>query len=269
MSNLLKHHSVVMKSTDKLVIDSNNIINEMLKQREALAQVYNSPKEPDEDGFVCGLDAAVVEKLIGEPIEEDVLEIESVDVNEQIAQMLEEARIEAETIRSLAREEGYRTGLTQGRQEQEELLNQLRQEQEALLEEQKIKMMEEYEELKKGMEAELVDTLLEVFSRFTHTMADNKKDMILHLIDGVMRNSELSREFLIRVCEEDYKFLLNSKELIYGATSDEIHIDICKDSSLERNQCIIETDSGVFDCSLDIQLENLIKDIRLLSCMNK
>ncbi len=29
---------------------------------------------------------------------------------------------------------------------------------------------------------------------------------------------------------------------------------------MENNQCIIETDSGIFDCSLDTELNNLTKE---------
>ena len=44
-------------------------------------------------------------------------------------------------------------------------------------------------------------------------------------------------------------------------------LEIVKDATLERNQCLIETDGGIFDCSLDVQLENLIMDVKALSCM--
>lgn len=37
------------------------------------------------------------------------------------------------------------------------------------------------------------------------------------------------------------------------------------DPMLEENQCMIETDSGIFNCSLGVQLENLIKDLKSLS----
>ena len=46
-----------------------------------------------------------------------------------------------------------------------------------------------------------------------------------------------------------------------------INLDIVADTTMKKNECIIETDAGVFDCSLDIELNNLIKDIKLLSCM--
>ena len=43
-------------------------------------------------------------------------------------------------------------------------------------------------------------------------------------------------------------------------------MDIVEDAAMKKNQCIIESDTGVYDCSLDIELNNLIRDIKLLSC---
>jgi len=42
-------------------------------------------------------------------------------------------------------------------------------------------------------------------------------------------------------------------------------LEIVGDSSMGENACVIETDTGIFDCSLGVQLENLIKDLRSLS----
>jgi flagellar assembly protein FliH len=67
---------------------------------------------------------------------------------------------------------------------------------------------------------------------------------------------------------EDYKFLINNQGKIFVDMSKEIQINIIEDASLQQNQCIIETDTGVFNCSLDIELNNLISDLKLLSCMN-
>ena len=45
------------------------------------------------------------------------------------------------------------------------------------------------------------------------------------------------------------------------------HLDVYKrqvqDMALKQNECMIETDSGVFNCSLDVELHNLIKQIKL------
>ena len=35
-------------------------------------------------------------------------------------------------------------------------------------------------------------------------------------------------------------------------------------SILEKNQCIIDTENQIVDCSVDVQLDNLINDLKLL-----
>ena len=44
-----------------------------------------------------------------------------------------------------------------------------------------------------------------------------------------------------------------------------IQMDIVVDHTLSPGQCVIETDTGVFECGADTQIENLMKDIRALS----
>ncbi len=62
----------------------------------------------------------------------------------------------------------------------------------------------------------------------------------------------------------------NYEELIRGdgAVIGEGSIEIVEDVTMKKNQCIIETGSGMYDCSLDVQLENLIEEIKMLSCIN-
>ena len=59
---------------------------------------------------------------------------------------------------------------------------------------------------------------------------------------------------------------MNKKQLI-AAAKGENQIEVVEDLTLKQNECLIETEGGVFDCSLDIQLEDLISDIKVLSCL--
>lgn len=43
--------------------------------------------------------------------------------------------------------------------------------------------------------------------------------------------------------------------------------DYYRGDSLQENQCIIETDQRIIDCSLDVQLQNLKDQIRMLTIM--
>ena len=58
---------------------------------------------------------------------------------------------------------------------------------------------------------------------------------------------------------------LYQKEYIEGLIDGSINVSI--DPQLIKNQCIIETEGKLFDCSLDVQMDNLIKDLKMLSAI--
>lgn len=272
MSNLLKYNSFVVKDSDDFVIDSNQKVMDKISsiKKNIKAASFITQGEPDADGFVSGLNAQVVEELT-EPEEEAATQE---DINVQTEEILEAARNEADSIINqahkdaeyyinAAKDEGYEQGLKNGSADVEKRIKEL----ETEYENKKNELETAYRDKMAKMEPELVDTLLKVFSKVTHTMAEDKKDMIICLINSVMNNTDISREFIIHVSPEDYRFTISNQHMISSAISKDTQIEITEDPTLKRNECLIETDAGVFDCSLDVQLDNLIKDIRLLSCM--
>ena len=105
----------------------------------------------------------------------------------------------------------------------------------------------EYEQLKAAIEPELVNTITDVFRKVTRVVSDDNQDIILGLIGNVLKNAETSNDFVIKVSPEDYKFLTNNQGKIYCAMSREVNIDIVEDVTLERNQCMIETNTGILN----------------------
>lgn len=273
LPNLFKHNRVVVKNDNKLVIDSNRIVQEMLAERDArITPNYGKQaEEPDEDGFVCGIDAATVEQLISddEGMEAEEIKPEIVAQAEtEAASILETARAEADRLYNEAKEQGYKDGIDDARSYIDEVVRKKQEEADYKFEKRQAELEQEYARRYAEMEPELVETLLEVFSKVTLTISEDRKDIVLLLIDRVLKNADANKDFLIRVSEVDYKFVANNKNKIAEAASPDSTIEITRDGTLGKNQCIIETDAGVFDCSLDIQLENLVGEIRLLSCLN-
>lgn len=288
LSNLLK--GIYTKQTEERVIDYNEVISNKIESFRNKMQSQGI----EADGFVNGLNAAVVENLIIEDgenaAEDDALSIltgqkeekendvdeealklraENIisDANAQADEILAKAKEEAEAAKKAAYEsaftegmqKGYEEGSAKAEKEYQTLINSANEELQRL--------EKEYTTRYDSMEKELADTLMEVFSKVTHTIAEDNKELVLHLINQVMNNVEATGDFLIRVSKEDYPFLVENQGKIYCASPKDINISVLEDASLTKNQCVIETDGGVFDCSLDIQLEQLIKDIKLLSCM--
>lgn len=276
MSNLLKRGTTTI--SEERIIDYNELIKLKLKN---IANNRENHGNVDADGFVNGLKADVVEQLLTGSDEDGETAQSQEDVNNQIAAALEEANEQAQTIRDEANEvlaqahmearkiieDAKRTGYEQGAQNAREEYNAKADELARDYEAKKAQLEKEYNDMKASMEPELVETITEVFKKITYTVAEDNKDIIIGLINGVMKNTDISNEFIIKVSPEDYKFLVNNQGKIYCSVSKEVTMDIVEDATMKKNQCIIESDTGVYDCSLDIELNNLIEDIKLLSCL--
>ena len=198
--------------------------------------------------------------------------VDMVAVQEEADQLLADARAAADEIIAAAQEQaeslkshyeeegkklGYQEGLAQAVAEYNDKKDELEMERERL--------DQEYLEKERTMEGELVDVIMEVMERFFLIQFGNKKDLLLHLIDNALVNIENSREFLIKVNDENFDFLNQYKSQLQEKVGNDLQLDIIRDPVLDVHQCMIETDGGVFDCSLDVELENLVKDLKSLS----
>ena len=281
MSNLLKRASIINK--DERVIDYNRIIQEKL---DALKKA--APK--DSAGFIEGLHSPQVEQMVdedGNPVDmsifgedtaaatqeaeaQEVPDLDEVkaqadaileDARNQADRILEDARSQAEQIRQDAHDDGFDAGTAEAQNKYEQDKKLLQSDYDS----RKAALEKEYNELKAKMEPELVNVILEVFKNAIYAISDSDQQVILSLVNHVLQDANISNEFTIKVSHDDYEFMIQNQGKLYCAMNKDIQADIIEDSKLSKGQCLIEADSGVYDCSLDIQLENLIKSIKLLS----
>ena len=125
---------------------------------------------------------------------------------------------------------------------------------------------EEYQRKLDELEPRFIDTLTGIYEHIFKVSLKNSRELIVHLIANTMRNIEGSNGYLIHVSKEDYPFVsMEKKELVKGTGIAVDIVDIIEDSTLGRNECMIETGNGVFDCSLGTQLEALNEELRLLA----
>lgn len=269
MSNLFKSENIKSCKEEARLIDHNELISVKIQQiRETLKDSLEENNQEEEvlDNFTEGIDAEAVSLLVSEREEVDISSMSEKIIDKakkEAEEIIKKAKAEAEIILSEtlenARQEAYETAIKEANVE----ADRMRKEIELL----KVTQQEEYQKKLDQMEPMLVEAILKVFNRITNVLSEDRKDMILHLVNSVMTKTELSRNFIIRVSKDDYQFLIDSREKIYGALLKDANIEIIEDLTMKRNQCIIETDGGIYDCSLDIQLEKLTKDIKTLACM--
>lgn len=70
----------------------------------------------------------------------------------------------------------------------------------------------------------------------------------------------------MHVSKDDYPYVnMQKKDLSEGAVGGRGVLEVVEDITLHKNECMIETDGGVFDCGLGTQLDELTKRLKLLS----
>lgn len=288
-SGILKSGWVVMNQQNTRVIDTNAMVEYKLKELADKLAIQTSDDSDFADGFTQGLDAQSVADLVGEgqiygggvqetPQEETMPDDLIAQAREEIENMKQQALAEIEEARKQAleegRQEGYQKGLEEGKQEgyaagQQEGFDSVTSEREQALSEVENmhrQLEEEYQRKLDELEPKFIDTLTGIYEHIFKVSLKNSRELIVHLIANTMRNIEGSNDYLIHVSKDDYPFVsMEKKELVKGTGIAVDAVDIIEDSTLGRNECMIETGNGVFDCSLGTQLEALNEELRLLA----
>ena len=116
------------------------------------------------------------------------------------------------------------------------------------------------------LEPKFVEALTGIYEKVFNIDLSKEHDIVMHLISSTMHKIEGSSNYLIHVSKEDYPYVsMKKEEILLGALSSGSSVEIVEDMTLGLNDCIIETDGGVFDCGLGTQLEELSQKLRLLS----
>ena len=267
MSNLYKQYLVQNQQENARVINSNALLEERMAkilERQRAEQRHQEELAANFEAGIVGADTEIIEEIVEvDVVEQAREEAERIlaDANAQAQSVLNQAYQDAKNLREEARVQGYADGNASMQKELQEMRTKLETEYSA----RSRALEQDYTEKRNNMETDLVDVILDVFNKVFHIQFDNKKHILMHLINDAILNIEGDRKFRIKVADSNVLFLENHREDILERVGHGIELEFIADSTMDGNDCLIETDSGVFDCSLGTQLENLIKDIRSLS----
>lgn len=270
-SGLVKQMFMVVQSEEKRVISA----DELLQKRQA--DLARWQQEADAEGFVSGLEAEEIEPA-GDGESNIIKSRESADQiieNAQAAAQtaLAAAQAEAESIRQEAaaqaeaeknrvleeaRQQGYSEGLAKAQAEAEAVRREYREKEEQL--------EQYYQQQIEEMEPQMVDTISAIYEHILHVDLQSYREILGHLISDTLRKLEGGHDFMIHVSKEDYPYVsMQKKEILTGAVAANCNVEVVEDLTLAKNECLIETDSGIYDCGLETQLDELKRKLMLLA----
>ncbi len=264
LSNLIKSPFVNMQGKEKVLISyeerdafvplkqSSRVI---VSEEESGEEKKKQKKRPDPSA-----EQAAKDELARKKEAEKQAEWILAEAREQADRIQEEAQRQAEGVRVAAREEGIRLGREEGLTRADEELAQVR----ADIEEAKVLLEEEHRQMAAVMEAQYVEVLCDLIRKLTGVLLRDKKDVRLHLIRSGISDTQPSNHYTLRVASDDLTLVENHLDEILMNIDSGVSIDVKEEKGLEKNECIIETDTQMVDCGFRTQLDNLITTLHML-----
>ena len=281
MSSNLYKAGFVHLGEDARVIDMNAILEKRLKE-----EAERRSRQPEhelvaaQDGFTEGLNAEKVDVLLEPDAEAASLQNASIQEQEQLKQEIEEARNELASLQAQieqekeqaqleidqmkakafeeANEQGYQEGYRKGLDSVQELQKQC--------EDERLQQEQEYQKKLEEMEPLMVDTLCDVYSHIFKVEVKEHKELVLKLLQDTLLKVDGTGSIIVHVAKEDYAYVQEQKgALLEEAGMQSGSVEIVSDAALARAQCMIETEGGVYDCSLDTELAELKRRLMLLA----
>ena len=304
--NLVKSYFATKESSTPRVIDGNITVEQSLERIKYIfpdgvpTQVENQGSDENaeldaEPAVFSELDAEMVKGLVddNEPAEESDQEMPQsnvikanpandaypseaevrAEVEELKHRLVEEALADIAVMKNQAAEEvardkaialeaakseGYQEGRNTGYMELEE--------ERRILEEDKRKHEEEYNELLFELEPKFVRYITNIYEKVFQVDLSEEKNIVVNLLRNAMQKVEGSKNYIVHVSKEDYKFVYErKKELADAAMAEDVIIDVVEDLTMKSGDALIETANGIFDCGVETQLTAIKKKLMLLA----
>ena len=285
MSNLFKAGYVSYDQSEARIIDSNELANrkieafqeqEMKRQRAQMLQEEPSYDTAEGDDFIPGIDMEQLSQLTEdqsmlESVPDPQFDMEAMQAEidlklqqaqEQADMIVNNAHAQAQEIMQTAQQQGHQEGYDAGYQEGVAAAQALQ----ADYEQQKEDLEKQYQQIVDELEPEMVDILTQIYEHVFNIELREDKGIILHLLKTTLSRIEPGNDLIVHISSDDYDDTMEQKEELDACiTSPNTSMEIIEDPLLKENECMIESDSGVFDCSLGVELSEITRKLKLLS----
>ncbi len=286
-SNILKGGFVQLNTDNTRVIDVNDLVKKRIEESESgllRERTDEVPEEQervpltdeegnpvfDEDGNPVFLEPEIPEDNISELTKDSdaPIVLDPAEVRAECDEMIKDAEAKAEKIKEdardyvkesaeKAREEGYEEGKALAYQELES--------ERAALNEERAAMQLEFENKLKEIEPKMVDVITDIYSRVFGENFFQRRDVMVALLNRALLSIDTEEQIVINISPADYDLLMGMKASILEKISLNLEPEIRQKEDLLPGQAKIETPYGIIDCSIDTELRELTRTLKILS----
>lgn len=239
MSRIIKSSNLKLDGGNKFVIETKRVEQEM-----PVIAAHVDEEGMDEAALVLHKAKKEAEEILAE-------------ANKNAEMLIAEVRKKCEEEKSGIFDAAYVKGYEHGKEEGLQSAAELRAEAEGMAAE-----AEEYRRgIYEGMEGELVELIAGIAGKLTADTVRINPMVIVNLIKQGMAEATATGDINVRVSPEDYDTVLEHRESILPRQSGGSEIEIMRDASLAKSDCVIETSFGNIDLSIDRQFGELKQNL--------
>ena len=257
MSKIIKAMSITLDGSPPYVVET---------------PIYEPPPNPDEGIEDFGEDPL---EIPDEPTAEDIIAAAEKKAASIIAKaeaeaagiitiaksdgegMKAAAEAEIEMLKqeaaSAARKQGYDEGYEKGCAEAEAIKDTVKAELDDTLKQREVAIA--------ALEPELIDLVMDISQKLVGTAARINPQVVLHLVKEGLAASAFTGDMNLRVSKDDYDYVMAHKDELMGIVEGGAALEIIRDLNLNVGDCVIETDFGVIDASLGMQLDEVKENL--------
>ena len=174
--------------------------------------------------------------------------------------IMEDAYTEAKEKAAVMEEEAWQKGYSEGIETAQKQCDA------TIAEAEKIKAnaLVEHDEVLAGLEAELINLVIEISKKVIGSeIAQNKENMI-YLIKQALDNCSNKSGITLKVASEDYDFLKKNRDRLEELIDCANELEIKQEMSLKQGACILETPFGNMDAGVQTKLKKIEEAFREL-----
>lgn len=256
LSRVFKSKDVILDNNKFTIEHKSNNLNKAAESATKKEEATQEKKEIQETGLTEK--TAMLDKLIKAANEQADTIIENA---KKIADdfMIEAKKNSEQEILKL-KQESQEDGFEKGYQEGLEKVEELKEEAKKIKEDALINKTE----IIKEAEPAMILLITKVCEKILKNSLFLEKSLIINLIRQGLNETSLNGHITIRVSPEFYETVVKNKDEILKLLDSSNELDIFRDLSLKNADCIIETQLGNIDCSLDEQLKILKHNLYLI-----
>lgn len=188
--------------------------------------------------YVKGQEQKIIEKA----------KIKSKNIIEEGMRKIEEER---DIVLEQARKNGFEEGYDQSLKYCEDIIHEA-----GLLKQQ---AMEDCEAFFKEVEDEVVSIIMDISRKLIGSEINLKPEHIINIVKDALKSCLHKEDILLKVSENDYEYVVKSKNKLLAMVQGIGNIEIKMDHSLEQGSCLLETPYGNIDAGINTRLSEIEK----------